>query len=802
MIRRLILLALAPLALAAADPAAGVSRQAREAGLDPEQCYRVRDISFSKEDIRIYLTDGYLIFGRPVNGRRITAVFSADVEGGDAELLVMPPTRSERLSLATFTESPTLNEHFQSSVMIFTDDTAPLLAEAVQAAGAPKSPEMGALLASSSDSVVRNLVTSFEVRVTLDLLLGRSERGFFYSVVSTRRLGNFDMLLDPCAREQIAIGQVAYRDDRAFFDNWTVFQARSYRTGRKKPPSPDFDLADIRIEATLEQDLTLKARTAAALTPRAAGLNVLVFEMSRLMRVSEVRIDGQPAEFMQRESLRANMIRGGDNDLFLVIPPRELTAGKAARIEFAHQGKVVSQAGNGVYYVGSRATWYPQRGLQFARYDLTFRYPKDLNLVSTGEVVEDRTEGQWRITRRRTGSLIRLAGFNLGVYEQVSLDRGGYRVEVCANRRVESALQPKPSPTVLLQPQPSPFPRVPRRPSDLVIIPEEPPVPNPTTRLSHLAGEIATAFEFMGRMFGPPPLKTLTVAPIPGTFGQGFPGLVYLSTLSYLEPRERPASARGDLQQFFFSDILHAHETAHQWWGNTVLSASYQDDWLMEALANYSALLFVEKRDGGRTLETILGQYRERLLKKDQDGKTLESAGPITWGTRLHSSLTPDAWRGIMYDKGSWIVHMLRRRLGDAQFFKLLGEICRRYQYQTLNTEQFRAIAREFLPPRSLDPQLEDLFDNYVYGTGIPTLKLHYSVRGKAPALKLSGTVTQSDVNEDFRVNVPVEIQFGRGKSLVHWVHVSHEPAAFTLTLKQAPARVVLDPGEATLAKK
>ncbi|MEK7752633.1 MAG: hypothetical protein AAB654_12005, partial [Acidobacteriota bacterium] len=444
----------------------------------PEQCYRIRDISFSKEDIRIYLTDGYLIFGKPVNGRRITAVFSADVEGGDAELLVMPPTRSERLSLATFTESPTLNEHFQSSVMIFTDDTASLLAGAVQAAGAPKSPEMGALLASNSESVVRNLVTSFEVRVTLDLLRNLPERGFFYAVVGSQRLGNFDLLLDPGAREQIAIGQVAYRDDRAFFDNWTVFQARSYRTGRKKPPAPDFDLADIRIQATLEQDLMLKASTTAALTPRAGGLNALVFEMSRQMRVSEVRIDDQPAEFVQRESLRANMIRGGDNDLFLVIPPRELPAGKAARIEFAHQGKVVAQAGNGVYYVGSRATWYPQRGLQFAKYDLTFRYPKDLNLVSTGEVVEDRTEGEWRITRRRTGSLIRLAGFNLGVYDQVSIDRGGYRVEVCANRRAENALQPRPSPAVLVMPQPSPFPRSARRPSDLVIIPEEPLAPD------------------------------------------------------------------------------------------------------------------------------------------------------------------------------------------------------------------------------------------------------------------------------------------------------------------------------------
>jgi hypothetical protein len=801
-ILRLFAAALLPLALGAAERAAELSRQAREAGLDADECYRVRDLRLAKEDARFYLTDGYLVFGRPVAGRVISAVFSGDVEGGDAEMLLMPPNRSERLSLANFTQSPNLNEHFRAGVMLFTDDTAKALGEAVRASGAAKSPEMGALIKSTWDPVVRNLVSSFEVRLVMDLLLGQADRGFFYTAVASQRLGNFDLIFDPCARDQIAIGQIAFRENRAFFDNWTVFPARSWRMGRRKPAAPDFDLAGVRIQATLEPDLTLKARTAATLTPRLAGLNALLFEMSPQMGLEEVRIEGEPAEALRRDSLRANVIRGSANELFLVVPPRPLAAGRGVRIEFAHQGKVVSQEGNRVFFVGSRTSWYPQRGLQFTTYDLTFRYPSDLNLVSTGSVVEDRTEGEWRITRRRTDSPIRLAGFNLGVYEQVSVERGGLRVEVCANRKVESALQPKPQGPLLLSPPQGLGSRFPRTTGDLVAIAPEPPTPSPTARLSVLAGDIAAAFEFMSRAFGPPPLKTLTVSPIPGAFGQGFPGLVYLSTLSYLEPRERPAAVRGELQQLFFSEILHAHETAHQWWGNTVTAATYQDEWLMEALANYAALLYIEKKNGPRALESLLEVYRERLLRKNPDGKTLESAGPVTWGTRLHSSISPDAWRGIMYEKGSWIVHMLRRRLGDAQFTRLLGEACRRYHNQPLSTEQFRLLAREFLPPRSEDPQLEEFFDHWVYGTGIPTLKLQHSVSGKAPALKLTGTVTMSEVDEDFTVLVPVEIQFSRGRPVVEWVRASNEPAKFTVALKQAPARVVLAPGEAVLARK
>ena len=71
-------------------------RQIRPAALDPDQCYRVRDLTLAKEDLKLYFTEGYLIFSKPVNGERISAVFSADVEGGDGEVLLLPPYRGER----------------------------------------------------------------------------------------------------------------------------------------------------------------------------------------------------------------------------------------------------------------------------------------------------------------------------------------------------------------------------------------------------------------------------------------------------------------------------------------------------------------------------------------------------------------------------------------------------------------------------------------------------------------------------------------------------------------------------------
>src|SRR5215472_6512196 len=99
-----------------AGPAADLARSIRENGLNRNECYRVRDLTLVKEDVRIYFTDGYLIFSKPIAGQPIAAVFTTDVENGDGEILLLPPNLAERRALVSYTGSPNLDEHFQAGV--------------------------------------------------------------------------------------------------------------------------------------------------------------------------------------------------------------------------------------------------------------------------------------------------------------------------------------------------------------------------------------------------------------------------------------------------------------------------------------------------------------------------------------------------------------------------------------------------------------------------------------------------------------------------------------------------------------
>jgi aminopeptidase N len=195
-----------------------------------------------------------------------------------------------------------------------------------------------------------------------------------------------------------------------------------------------------------------------------------------------------------------------------------------------------------------------------------------------------------------------------------------------------------------------------------------------------------------------------------------------------------------------------------------------------------------------------LESYKTNLLQVI-NGQTVESTGPIVLGARLENSQRPNAYYNITYGKGSWIMHMLRRRMGDERFLAMLADLRKEYERKPLSTEDFRLLAARFLPVQSADPQLENFFDQWVYGTGIPSLKMSYSVKGKGGATRLNGTVTQSDVASDFDVLVPVEIQLGHGKSLTHWVRTADGQVTFSVGLPQAPVKVLLDPSFSVLRK-
>lgn len=788
--------------LAQPRTAAGLGRAILEAGLDTTQCYRVRDLTISAGDARFFLTSGYIIFGKPVNGAPVSAAFSTEAEGGDAEVLLLPPGLAERKSLASYTGTPNLDEHFTDAIFLFTEQEARGLERQIRSsAGARNSPEVGELLANRWSPVLTNLASGFESRMVLDLLNAPAQgTGFLEAVIQGKKLGNFEVGFDSRSSEQINAGQVQMRNGAAYFNTWTSFASRSQPDAAA--PAPEEQILSYRIEATLDPAFVLHCVTRIRIRATAQSRNVIPLNLSSQMRATAATVDGAPAEAYERDSIPQGLAQDSGDELLLIVPQHPLEPGSEHEVEIQHAGRVIEDTGHQVYFVGSRGSWYPDRDAQFATYDATFRYPKSLNLVSAGEITEDRTEGDVRITRRVPKGRIRVLAFNLGVYQSKLLARGGIQIDVSANREVEDALRYR-------APDPEPVrqaPAVPARRSFVppVMIPQpmlQPtPVANPVDRLAEVAGDIGAAFDFYRARFGEPPLDRLEVSPVPGRFGQGFAGMIYLSTLSYLPPNVRPLSLMPQWQQAFYGELIRAHETAHQWWGNIVTTGGYHDEWLMEALANYSALLFLEHHKGAKFAGSLLDAYRAQLLAKGPDGETAESEGPVVQGRRLANSNNPNAWTAVMYGKGMWIMHMLRRRMGDAQFLKMLAELRRRYEWKTISTGQFRQLCAEFLPPHSPDPKLENFFDEWVYGTGVPALKLTYSVKGAAGAWKLNGTITQSGVPDDFNFRIPVEIQTGRAR-VMRVFQTSSDPVTFSIPVASARAKAVLDPASSVLRR-
>ncbi len=770
----------------------------REAGLDVNECYRVRDISFARDEAQIFLTDGYLMFGTAVGSRRVTAIFSADTEGGDAELLLLPPNRAERTALAKHTGTPNMEEHFTAAIFAFADGTYEDILEQIRAnPSIRKAPEIGLLLSEKWTPVVRNLNGSFGLRLTMDLLTPPAGRkGFFAAAFSGKRLGPFDLVYDGRAREQMTAGQGTADG----FDVWTSFVSRSFR-GRTF--APELQLSSYRIDSTIDADLSMRCITRVKVRAEAGSEWALPFEISKRMQVTAAAIDGEPAELLTNAAARSSIQAPYGNDIFVVVPLKPLEPGTVHEVEFRHEGRVIADAGNKVYYVGSRGTWFPGRGSQFSTFDLTFHYAKELDLVASGDLLDERVEGDRKVSRRVTQGPIRLAGFNLGVYDRVTVRRPGMAIEICANHSAERALQPKrpvdstwstsTTPSVVSSGSITAR-RTPSREANPALS-IDPTPPKPADRLQALAADLGDIMDFYTSKFGPSGLKTLEVAPVPGRFGQGFPGLIYLSTLAYVQ-----IPALDPKQSLFFSDLLQAHEAAHQWWGNVVTSAGYHDDWIMESLANYSALMFLERKKGTKVLDGVLQDYRTDLLAKPADktagaGENVESSGPLVQGTRVDGN-----WNAVVYGKGSWIVHMLRHKMGDDAFFQMLAALRHKFEDKTITTEEFRIHCAGFLPLHAADPKLESFFDQWVYGTGIPDLKLDYKITGKAPLWRVTGTVTQTGVSEDFSAEVPVEIQLGRLKPLTLTVRASNEPAEFTVTAKAPPTKVSIDT-RAVLAK-
>ena len=230
---------------AKAPTAADVASDLRHIKLDPQQTYRVRDLQFVRGDIKIYLNEGVLSLFKPVAEHRVAAVFTTEgAEAGDAEIIVMPPQRSERASLAFFTKAPNLDEHFTTALFYFTDDTAHELLGIIDRSPVRQAPELAEKFAGEIEPAAGRIAGQIDVPLIEGALdKHRPADGIFYGVISGNHLGAFDVTYDPLEAEPVFVGRVSDSHDKGF-QLWTNFRPR--RATPFVEPQPK--IRDYRIE--------------------------------------------------------------------------------------------------------------------------------------------------------------------------------------------------------------------------------------------------------------------------------------------------------------------------------------------------------------------------------------------------------------------------------------------------------------------------------------------------------------------------------------------------------------------------
>ncbi|HYL63839.1 MAG TPA: M1 family aminopeptidase [Candidatus Methylomirabilis sp.] len=765
--------------------------------LDPVATYQVSSsnrIELRRGEVEIYFEDGKLAFFAPIDGRITGFIFT-----GLGHALAFPREPVERQQLAHFLGATVLDQEFTGAYVRFTDDSADDLLRQFRTANlAPRSdPDFASL----SDAFLAQSNPSQSLRILEDFTT-RNPKPYFYAALDGVRVGSFDVLFDPLRREQVLLGQHRKSGPSTYYDVWA-----SYGPPGAVPPAVAFRALDYTLDSTIRPDDSLDATTSVHVRAEISGERLLTFQLSRALSVDSITGDqGKPLEFFQNEglNLRERSVRG--NDYIQTLVPQPVQAGQDFTLRFHYHGSVIQNAGNGVLFVGARESWYPHLGDQadFASYDLTIHWPRHLRLLATGIKLDEQTVGDFRVGHWRSAKPLSIAGFNLGDYATNTVNSESRTIDLYANRQLEEALSNRLQAT---DPSSLPVVRVPfGMPGGRPPAPALPP-PSPADALKQLGKDIDSSIRFYETFSGSFPFRTLSVSQIPGSFGQGWPGLLYLSTFSFLTPEAQHRAGLNATGQEAFTDIVPYHEVAHQWWGNVVGWSSYRDQWIDEAIANYLALLFAEsKRPNHHELRLWLERYRKQLLEKlPGSEQTVDDIGALTLGERLNSSKSPTGFDQLVYPKGSWVIHMIREMLRqpaakdpDARFIELLRTLSTKYAYRALSTDDLqREVEAVMTPAMDLEGgrSMEWFFEQYVRGAGIPRYRVEFSTHPAANGLVVRGKLFQSGVPRSFIASVPVYEETGSGHLVrLGSVFAAGPETSFHFTTKASPRKLVIDP--------
>ena len=754
-----LVLLLLPVGLPAQTPAERyepVFEQLRQLAPRADRLAVVHDLTLRRDVIKFHLEDGWISLATPVAGRTVAAVFV-----GHGSVSFVPPSVVERAQVKRVLGDSVIDSRITAAAFVFTDSTLAELEHHLTFNEASMPPGLAGPLGDLLDHLIDGRMRLVTQPTLMAALLNARENGFFYGHVKREHGEDVMLMVDPMDEEPVellrggkergekfqVVSEVRREEDRA--DTTTV------AAGQREP----FQLDEYRVDATVAKNLTFSATVTVRLIARQEGQRWVPFWLFSEMRVDSIG-GAADSSFRDKDSpelwvrLRTPL-RGGDSAVVRVSYHGDLIGfGSVMRGVLPKEyNPDLPAALDQWLFVKTTQTWFPRYGSppQPADMDLTFHTPRRYHFASIGRLLETHTEGDVLTTHWVTERPTDQACFNLGEFDEVKLGPVTVQVNSDAHRQL----------SLLLFGQRDPGGDVGR--------------------------DVATSLAFFTGMYGAPLFQSYTATEVPFFYGQAFPGLMYLSVATF-----------QTLDQSGFEEMFRAHEVAHQWWGIGVEPAGYRDAWLSEGFAEFSALWFMQLRlrDNDKFFKKLRNTRRDIRARRN-------NAPPIALGYRVGDTGLPEDYQTIVYEKGAWVVHMLRnlmldlRTMNEDRFRAMMQDFYVQYRGRRAATRDFQRVVEEHM-----GMAMDWFFDEWVNGTEIPTYILSWKAEPDSGGrYRLHLRVRQEDAPDAFIMPVPLEIQFADSTHALVRVNVHGPFVEAAIQVPAEPTKLTLNPLESVLAE-
>ncbi|MEO5562030.1 MAG: M1 family metallopeptidase [Chitinophagaceae bacterium] len=222
---------------------------------------------------------------------------------------------------------------------------------------------------------------------------------------------------------------------------------------------------------------------------------------------------------------------------------------------------------------------------------------------------------------------------------------------------------------------------------------------------------------------------------------------------------------------------LIAHEIVHQWFGNTATEKSFSHVWLSEGFATYLATIYIGKKYGADSAQSARSKDRREVIDfcRNFNRPVIDS---VSQGMEVLNANS--------YQKGGWILHMLRTQLGDAAFQKAVQAYYTAYAGKNADTDDLQQIFEKIS-----GKNLSVFFRQWLYTPGIPNLDIKWKYLAKEQKVMVTVKQLQKTL---FQFPLELGIQSTSTKNQIQTVQVNQSTQSYSFPAKEKPAQIKIDP--------